>query len=43
LGEHNYSEKVYANTNGVRLSDAQGVYQLSNMFMAKDGDTDFFF
>src|SRR5690606_14448882 len=36
--EHNYSEKVYANTNGVRLSDAQGVYQLSNMFMAKDGD-----
>lgn len=36
--EHNYSEKVYANTNGVRLSDAQGVYQLSNMFMAKDGE-----
>lgn len=36
--EHNYSEKVYANTNGVRLSDEQGVYQLSNMFMAKDGD-----
>lgn len=36
--EHNYSEKLYANTNGVRLSDAQGLYQLSNMFMAKEGD-----
>ena len=36
--EHTYSEKLYANTNGVRLSDGQGLYQLSNMFMAKDGD-----
>lgn len=36
--EHNYSEKLYANTNGVRLSEDQGLYQLSNMFMAKDGD-----
>lgn len=36
--EHNYSEKLYANTNGVRLSEDQGFYQLSNMFMAKDGD-----
>lgn len=37
--EHNYSEKLYANTNGVRLSDEQGIYQLSNMFIAKDGET----
>lgn len=36
--EHNYSEKLYANTNGVRLSEDQGLYQLSNMFMAKDGE-----
>ncbi len=36
--EHTHSEKVYANTNDVRLSDEQGLYQLSNMFMAKDGD-----
>lgn len=36
--EHNYSEKLYANTNGLRLSEDQGLYQLSNMFMAKDGD-----
>jgi len=36
--EHNYSERLYANTNGVRLSEDQGLYQLSNMFMAKDGD-----
>ena len=36
--EHNYSEKLYANTNGVRLSDEQGIYQLSNMFIAKDGE-----
>jgi PmbA protein len=37
--EHNYSEKLYANTNGVRLSDEQGIYQLSNMFIARDGET----
>ena len=36
--EHLYSEKLYANTNGVRLSDWKGVYQLSNMFVAKDED-----
>ena len=36
--EHNYSERLYANTNGVRLSEEVGLYQLSNMFMAKDGD-----
>jgi PmbA protein len=36
--EHNYSEKLYANTNGVRLSDEQGIYQLSNMFIARDGE-----
>ena len=36
--EHNYNEKLYANTNGVRLSEDQGLYQLSNMFMAKDGN-----
>ncbi|HBO34475.1 MAG TPA: peptidase [Anaerolineaceae bacterium] len=36
--EHTYSERLYANTNGVRLSEEQGLYQLSNMFMAKDGD-----
>lgn len=36
--EHNYSEKLYANTNGVWLSDEQGIYQLSNMFIAKDGE-----
>ena len=36
--EHNHSEKVYANTNGVRLSDDVGLYQLSNMFVAKDQD-----
>lgn len=34
--EHNFSEKLYANTNGVRLSDRRGVYQLSNMFVAKE-------
>ena len=34
--EHQYSEKLYANTNGVRLSEEQGLYQLSNMFMARD-------
>ncbi|HNX45300.1 MAG TPA: TldD/PmbA family protein [Anaerolineaceae bacterium] len=34
--EHNFGEKLYANTNGVRLSDRRGVYQLSNMFMAKE-------
>lgn len=37
--EHNYSEKLYANTNGVRLSDEQGIYQLSNMFIAREGET----
>ena len=36
--EHQFGEKLYANTNGVRLSDRRGVYQLSNMFMAKDED-----
>ncbi len=36
--EHTYSERLYANTNGVRLSEEQGLYQLINMFMAKDGD-----
>lgn len=36
--EHDYSEKLYANTGGVRLSDARGLYQLSNMFMAKQED-----
>ena len=36
--EHQYSEKLYANTNGVRLSEEQGLYQLSNMFMARDED-----
>lgn len=36
--EHNYGEKLYANTNGVRLSDEQGIYQVSDMFVAKDGD-----
>lgn len=36
--EHLYSEKLYANSNGVRLSDRKGVYQLSNMFVAKDED-----
>lgn len=36
--EHNFGEKLYANTNGVRLSDRRGLYQLSNMFMAKEGD-----
>jgi len=36
--EHTYRERLYANTNGVRLSEEQGLYQLSNMFMAKDGD-----
>lgn len=36
--EHNFGEKLYANTNGVRLSDEQGIYQLSNMFIAKDGE-----
>ncbi len=34
--EHNFGEKLYANTNGVRLSDRRGVYQLSNMFVAKE-------
>jgi len=34
--EHNFGEKLYANTNGVRLSDRRGYYQLSNMFMAKE-------
>jgi len=34
--EHHYAESLYANTNGVRLSDRRGFYQLSNMFMAKD-------
>ena len=34
--EHNFGEKLYANTNGVRLSDRRGTYQLSNMFMAKE-------
>ncbi len=34
--EHNFGEKVYANTNGVRLSDRRGLYQLSNMFVAKE-------
>ncbi len=36
--EHNFGEKLYANTNGVRLSERKGVYQLSNMFVAKDQD-----
>lgn len=36
--EHQYTERLYANSNGVRLSSSQGLYQLSNMFMAKDGD-----
>jgi PmbA protein len=34
--EHQFGEKLYANTNGVRLSDRRGLYQLSNMFMAKE-------
>jgi PmbA protein len=34
--EHHFGEKLYANTNGVRLSDRRGLYQLSNMFMAKE-------
>lgn len=34
--EHNYSERLYANSNGVRLSENQGIYQVSNMFMAKE-------
>jgi len=34
--EHHFGEKLYANTNGVRLSDRRGYYQLSNMFMAKE-------
>lgn len=36
--EHDYSERLYANSNGVRLSEEVGLYQLTNMFMAKDGD-----
>jgi len=41
--EHNFGEKLYANTNGVRLSERRGLYQLSNMFMAKeDGKTSSF-
>jgi len=36
--EHMFGEKLYANTNGVRLSDRKGEYQLSNMFVAKDQD-----
>ncbi|MDD2521899.1 MAG: TldD/PmbA family protein [Anaerolineaceae bacterium] len=36
--EHNHNEKLYANTNGVRLSDEVGLYQLSNMFIARDGE-----
>ena len=41
--EHQFGEKLYANTNGVRLSDRRGLYQLSNMFMAKeDGKTSSF-
>lgn len=34
--EHQFGEKLYANTNGVRLSDRRGLYQLSNMFVAKE-------
>jgi PmbA protein len=41
--EHNFGEKLYANTNGVRQSERRGLYQLSNMFMAKeDGKTSSF-
>ena len=34
--EHQFAEKLYANTNGVRLSDQRGLYQLSNMFVARE-------
>lgn len=34
--EHHFGEKLYANTNGVRLSDRRGFYRLSNMFMANE-------
>lgn len=36
--EHRYSERLYANSDGVRLSNAQGIYQLSNVFMANEND-----
>ncbi|MBP7213294.1 MAG: TldD/PmbA family protein [Anaerolineaceae bacterium] len=36
--EHNASERLYANSNGVRLSEEGGNYQLSEMFMGKEGD-----
>ena len=36
--EHLFGERLYANTNGVRLSDRKGLYQLSNMFVARDQD-----
>ena len=36
--EHNASERLYANSNGVRLSEEGGNYQLPEMLIGKEGD-----
>lgn len=36
--EHNLEEGIYMNTNGVELSEKNGSYAFSAMFMAVDGD-----
>ena len=36
--EHKITERLYANTNGVRLSELNGKYQISNLFMGTEGE-----